>query len=163
MEKEAAQILWQRSCENKLRYLTYIGDGDCSAHKAVCRINYGEGPYGAEKLVVEEECVNHVHKRKGTALRKLVKDTTTEYTTKAGDVRQRKLLFGKGKLTENVTEKLTDYYGDAIRRNVGKTVEEMQKDIYMGHILPLLLNRPSTDEKQKHLYCPVGEQSWCFW
>lgn len=158
MEEAAAKTLWARSHLNKLRYKKYIGDGDCSAYNAVCALNDNAGPYGVDKQVIKEECVNHVHKRMGTALRKIVKETTEEYQTKKGEVRQKKLLGGRGKLTDAVIDKLTDYYGTAIRRNVGKTVEAMSKDIWSTYY-----HCSSTDEYPMHFYCPEGEKSWCFW
>ena len=62
---EAARILWCRSFETrKLRYTTYIGDGDCKFFNEVCTAK----PYG-DLAVVKEECVGHVQKRMGKALR----------------------------------------------------------------------------------------------
>lgn len=58
MEETAAKILWQRSEDSQLRYTTFIGDGDCSAYSAVCALSEGEGPYGLEKPITKEECVN---------------------------------------------------------------------------------------------------------
>lgn len=158
MEEKAAIIMWQRSLDKNLRYLIYIGDGDCSAYNAVCKLNDDKGPYGEEKQVIKEECVNHVHKRMGTALRKLVKETTAEQKTKTGEQRKKKLLAGRGKLTDNVIEKLTDYYGNAIRRNVGKTVNEMRNDIMSTYF-----HCSSSDAKPMHFLCPKGTESWCFW
>lgn len=135
-----------------------IGDGDCSSYNSNIHMNENAGPYGEDHKVIKEECVNHVHKRMGTALRKLVRDTTTEYQTKGGEVKQRKLLAGRGKLTENVINKLTKYYGGAIRRNVGKSVDEMSKDIWAT-----FYHCSSTDERHRHFYCPEGTTSWCFW
>lgn len=154
MEEAAALLIWQRSENKKLRYTTYIGDGDCSSFKAVCQLNNNEGPYGVDKPVVKEECVNHVHKRMGTALRKLVKETTEEYTTKSGEARKKKVMSGRGRLTENTIDKLTSYYGAAIRRNVGKTVEEMSDDIWATYF-----HCQSTDANPMHMNCPKGEES----
>lgn len=80
--------------------------------------------------------MNHVHKRMGTALRKVVKETTSEYQTKSGETKHRKLLGGRGKLTEDIIVKLSDYYGYAIKRNVGKTVEDNAERHHV-HLLPL--------------------------
>lgn len=149
MEEKAATVIWQRSTEKQLHYTTYIGDGDCSAFKAVCQLNNGDGPYGPSKTVQKEECVNHVHKRMGTALRKVVMETTTEFQTKSGETRHRKLLGGRGKLTEDIIVKLSDYYGHAIKRNVGKTVDDMQKDIMSTYY-----HCTSTDQRPMHFWCP---------
>lgn len=120
-------------------------------------LNNNAGPYGAEKQVIKEECINHVHKRMGTALRKLVKETTEEYVTKSGHVRQKK-MSGRNRLTEMVIEKMTDYYGVAVRKNANKTVEEMSRDIWATYY-----HCSSSDEKHDHSYCPTGKKSWCFW
>jgi len=55
--------------------------------------------------IVKKECVGHVQKRVGTALRKLKK--------------QKKGLAGRGKLTDAMIDRLQNYYGIAIRSNVG--------------------------------------------
>ena len=69
MESEAARTLWVRSEERcHLKYLTFIGDGDSKGFNEVCQAN----PYGDEK-VQKEECVGHVQKRLGKALRDLKK------------------------------------------------------------------------------------------
>lgn len=46
MEEQAAVTLRNRCLTKKLRYLVLIGDGDCSSHRAVMRLNYNIGPYG---------------------------------------------------------------------------------------------------------------------
>lgn len=99
------ELIWSRTLPRKLRYTTFIGDGDCKAYKYVSQINVGEGSYGKKK-VMKEECVNRVHKRNGTDLRQLVKEATEEYHTKSGDVKQRKFLAGKGRLTEKTIKLL---------------------------------------------------------
>lgn len=158
MEEKSAKLIWNRSLQKKLRYINFIGDGDCSSYNAITSMNDGAGPYGAQKEVEKEECVNHVHKRMGTAFRKLVKETTVETETQKGGVRQKKLLGGRGKLTESVIEKVQDYYGAAIRRHVNGTVEEMSRDIWSTYY-----HCSSTDNKHNHFYCPEGIKSRCFW
>lgn len=158
MEEKAAVILWSRSIELKLRYVTFVGDGDCSSYNALREMNNKEGPYGIENTVSKEECVNHVHKRMGYALRKLRDEVTEETVTAGGKRRYKKLLGGKGKITDNVILKLTDYYGNAIRRNVGSTVQAMRNDI-----LATFFHVTSTDEDHNHSLCPRGAESWCFW
>ena len=84
MEQEAAKIMWQHSVEKfSFRYAEMLSDGNSAAYKAVCDI----APSG-EKVVNKPECVNHAHKRVGTALRKLAKE---EWLGRRG----------VGKLTEN--------------------------------------------------------------
>uniref|UniRef100_A0A2C9JZT0 Mutator-like transposase domain-containing protein n=1 Tax=Biomphalaria glabrata TaxID=6526 RepID=A0A2C9JZT0_BIOGL len=63
METHAAETLWRRSIE-KFHYTTMLSDGDSKAFNKVCEIK----PHG-EVPITKEECVNHVGKRMGTALR----------------------------------------------------------------------------------------------
>ena len=65
----------------------------------------------------KKECVGHVQKRVGTALRKLKKEN--------------KVIGGKGKLhvTDAMIDKLQNYYGIAIRSNSGD-LEAMKSTIY---------------------------------
>lgn len=69
VEAEIAVCLWSRSLQHNFRYVTFVGDGDSSAHSAVCKLNNGQGPY--DVCVTKEECINHVHRRLGTRLRKM--------------------------------------------------------------------------------------------
>ena len=86
MEVECAKVLWGRSEANfKLRYSTMLTDGDSKSFDAICEENI----YGADKQVVKEECINHISKRMGTALRTLME------TCRA----QGKSISGKGQLT----------------------------------------------------------------
>ena len=56
MEMEAACRLWSPSEVLGLRYTGFLSDGDSKAFKAVSDLNL------FDKLFVNEECVNHVHK-----------------------------------------------------------------------------------------------------
>ncbi|KAK4322815.1 hypothetical protein Pmani_006480 [Petrolisthes manimaculis] len=114
MEAEAACRLWGRSTELRLRYTTFVGDGDSNTYLAIQQLN----PYGFP--VQKEECINHVSKRLGTRLRKLKKEMTTTVTTKTGKVMKKSVLGGAGQLTDNVINKLTRYFGKAIRGNKDK-------------------------------------------
>ena len=67
MEMEAECRLWSPSEVLGLRYTGFLSDGDSKTFKAVSDLNL------FNKLIVKEECVNHVHKRMGTALRHLSK------------------------------------------------------------------------------------------
>ena len=53
----------------------------------------------------------------GKRLRDLVKSNVVDTETKKGKKIKRKTLSGKGKLTASMIDKLTVYYGLAIRRN----------------------------------------------
>ena len=72
MEPEGALRIFKRSVtNNKLRYTEYFGDGDSKSH-AVVKDIYNNGTDGVPAL--KKECVGHVQKRVGTALRKFRKE-----------------------------------------------------------------------------------------
>lgn len=70
-----------------------LSDGDSSAFAAVQKAT----PYGPQRPIIKLECINHVQKRMGTALRKKAKEA------KLGG-------RGQGKLTQGKCQKLQDYY-----------------------------------------------------
>ncbi|XP_077256704.1 uncharacterized protein LOC143894388 [Temnothorax americanus] len=76
---------------------------------------------------------------------------------KSGKKRQTKSLGGKGKLTAKLIDKLTVYYGLAIRRNCD-SVENMYNAIWSTYY-----HYCSTDENPQHEKCPNGPESWCSW
>ena len=61
-------------------------------------------------------------------------------------------------LTDDVIDKLSSYYGKAIRDNVGGRVKTMEDSVWASfhHI-------SSTNDNPKHHLCPKGEKSWCFY
>lgn len=138
MEVEAALILFLLSVtKHNLRYTTLVSDGDSATFSALVKENiYGLVP------VVKEECLNHVQNRMGTALRNLVQKSA-------------KPLGGKGRLTKGLIEKLTGYYGWALRNN-SNDVAAMQRAVMASyhHIT-------STDAEPHHDLCPEGADSWC--
>ena len=87
------------------------------------------------KEVKRLQCVGHVQKHLGTALRKLKKEV--------------KGLGGKGKLTKELIEKLQKYYGIAIRTNAGD-VHKMKEAINASlfHCLA------TANTPHMHVYCP---------
>ncbi|GFS82296.1 uncharacterized protein TNCV_3340271 [Trichonephila clavipes] len=82
----------------RLQYTQYYGDGDSKAFMSV------KDTYELNS-VTKFECIGHVQKRVGSRLRKLKTKT--------------KGLSGKGKLTDNFIDRLQNYYGIAVRSNVG--------------------------------------------
>ena len=139
MEPEGAKRIFNRSVSShNLMYDTLFGDGDSKSFSAI------ENTYKEEYDVVVEkkECVGHVQKRLGTALRKLKKE--------------KKGLGGKGKLTDSMIDKMQNYYGIAIRSNIGSL------NTMKSNILATLFHCASNDERPYHsAYCPKGEDSWC--
>ena len=108
MEPEGAKRIFKRSEDkHSLRFTDFYGDGDSKSFPAVENVYKG-------KLLQKLECIGHVQKRMGTALQKLKKD--------------KKGLGGKGKLTNKMIDKIQNYYGIAIRSNVGN-LEAMREAV----------------------------------
>ena len=145
MEVEAARVLWGRSVERyKLRYKIMICDGDSKTFNELTRIK----PYGEDVEIEKEECLNHVAKRLGTALRNVVADCRKKGVTLGG--------HGRGRLTQNTIRKLTIYYRRAIRGATGVDAMKRAVNATLHHCY-------STDSYPRHELCPAGENSWCFY
>ncbi|RUS84766.1 hypothetical protein EGW08_007450 [Elysia chlorotica] len=97
--------------------------------------------------VEKHECVNHVGKRLGKAVRTLVTDKAKEKVTLGGK--------GHGKLRPDVIDQLQVYYTKAVRSN--PTVPEMKRAV-----IAVVDHSSSTDQEPLHQNCPEGEDSWCF-
>lgn len=96
--------------------------------------------------IQEQQCVNHVKKRMGTALRNLVDENKNK---------DRELsMSGRGRMTHGL-KKLTNYYGWAIKSNPND-VPAMEKAVMatFHHIT-------SNDDEPHHKHCPSGVYSWC--
>ena len=73
MEAAAAVEIFGRSIETrKLKYVTFVGDGDSSCFGRVREAM--KKKFGERYVVEKEECVGHVQKRISTALKKYKKD-----------------------------------------------------------------------------------------
>ncbi|KAK3751940.1 hypothetical protein RRG08_046215 [Elysia crispata] len=135
---------WAQCVEKfRLKYTTFVGDGDSKAYNKVCDLT----PYGPDVEIEKEECLYHVGKRMGAALRNVVSDCSKRGITLGGR--------GSGRLTANAIRKLSIYYTRGIRSH--DTAAEMKKAI-----LASLHHCYSTDEHPQHSYCPSGPDSWCF-
>ncbi|KAJ4444970.1 hypothetical protein ANN_06769 [Periplaneta americana] len=145
IEAEAALILWKRSEQYGLRHTTILSDGDASTYKRLS----DEKPYGASVAIQKEECINHIRKRLGTALRKAVSEWRTRGCKLGGR--------GHGTLKAMTIAKLQKYYQKAILDNRGNLLA-MKSAIYAT-----LFHSISTDEKPQHGNCPVGTESWCYY
>lgn len=137
MEPEGADRIFRSSVEqHNLRYTEFYGDGDSKSYNRV------KGVYQDAGIEVEKkECIGHVQKRVGTALRKLKRDNPG--------------LGGKGKLTDSQIDKLQNYYGIAIRSNVGN-LAGMKKAIHAS-----FMHCASSEARLFHDQCPTGSTSWC--
>ena len=132
--------MFQRSVQlHQLKYVNYIGDGDCKTYKGIV----DSQPYGLDITILKKECIGPIQKRMGNRLRNIKK--------------AKKGFGGRGKLTANLIDKLTTYYGLAIRRNCN-SVEDMRNAIWATY-----QHKCSTDKNPKHNYCPPGSESWCLW
>ncbi|KYN50315.1 hypothetical protein ALC62_11488 [Cyphomyrmex costatus] len=153
MEASSILEMFLRSLKKYgLRYTSYIGDGDSKTFTKVVNSK----PYGEDVVITKKECVGHVQKRMGTRLRELVKKTVQEIIVNGKKI-MKKILSGKGKLTAKLIDKLTVYYGLAIRRH-SNSVEDMRNAIWATYY-----HYASTDENPQHEKCPGGANSWCAW
>ena len=72
MEFHGAHNIWKRSVELcKLSYTSMISEGDSSTFKQLCDSN----PYGTSHPETKHECIGHVQKGMGTALRDECKES----------------------------------------------------------------------------------------
>ncbi|KAG8235747.1 hypothetical protein J437_LFUL016162 [Ladona fulva] len=126
IEVNAIVEMFSRSEERYgITYVNYIGDGDSKTYKGVLDVK----PYGDGFAINKRKCIGHVQKRMGMHLRQCVK--------------KNKGVGGRNKLSGKMIDKLTIYYGLAIRRN--------------------RMSDASNDEEPIHGKCPPGHDSWCSW
>ena len=85
----------------------------------------------------------------GSALRRLVVEYKGKFLSDS------KKISGTGRLTKKVIDKLQNYYGMAIRSNVGDLRGMMMA------VQAILHQMTSTDDRLVHHMCPEGENSWC--
>ena len=97
------------------------------------------------------DCVGHVQKRLGSALR----DLKNHY--RGQKLSDGKTIGGAGRLTDTLMNSLQNYCGDVIRRNKGNI------DGMMRGVQATLLHLNSIDETPRHHLCPEGKDSWCKW
>lgn len=139
MEVDAMQKIFMRSVEKYgVKYINYIGDGDSKTYTGIINSN----PYGGSKII-KKECVGHVQKRMGSRLRQCKK--------------QNPGIGGRNKLTAKLIDKLSVYYGLAIRRH-NTSKDDMKKAIWAT-----FYHYSSTDSQPQYQHCPEGSESWCKW
>ena len=154
METQGAVEMFLRSVERrKLKYTTFVGDGDtdCFGHvkEEVNRI------YGDAYVVCKEECVGHVQKRLGSALRRY------KNTKKGAKLSDGKGVSGPGRLTDKLMDKMQNFFGQAIRNNSNEK-EKMTNDIWA--IMKHMVCEDGVTLAKQHENCPKSESSWCkFW
>ena len=148
MESQGAVDMWGRSeRKHKLRYVDFVGDGDCSSHRDVVKSK----PYGVETVVRKVECVGHIQKRMGGRLRRKKRDLKGKKLTDG------KTIGGRGRLSDSLIDTFQRYYGKALRQNKGDLpgMEKAVKAIWHHYA--------STEDNPLHEYCPEGPGSWCKW
>ncbi|GFV55417.1 uncharacterized protein TNCV_2463071 [Trichonephila clavipes] len=98
----------------------------------------------SSNVLLSNEALNmHIIMRVGARLRKLKS--------------KNKNLSGKGKLTDSFIDRLQNYYGIAVRCNVGNLSGLQQ------NVIAALFHCSSSVEKPTHGQCPIGKDSWCYY
>ncbi|XP_065068314.1 uncharacterized protein LOC135693699 [Rhopilema esculentum] len=151
MESSAAVDIFSRSIEKRhLKYTTYVGDGDSNSFgkvKAAIQDKYGD-----RYPIVKEDCVGHIQKRMGTALRSYKKGK------KGMKLSDGKTVGGKARLTDLVIDKIQGYYGKAIRSNKNN-LEGMHRAVWAIFCHTIANSNESLE--QQHRYCPQASDTWC--
>ena len=106
-------------CRVCLINVTFVGDGDSASFGTVKEACLNV--YGNEYVVQKEECVGHIQKRMGTALRELKRKSK-------GILLADKTIGGKGRLTDVYIDSIQNYYGQAISNN--NDIVSMQNAIW---------------------------------
>ena len=145
MEPRGTLVLFERSLQHGMRYKYLISDGDSKSHNLIVE----QQPYGEEHQVEKMDCIGHVQKRVGTALRELKKRHSGQKLSDG------KTISGQGRLTDSLIDSLQYFYGLAIRKSVGN-VDNMVKSVQAT-----LSHLSSTDDNPQHHLCPEGPDSWC--
>ena len=149
MEPIGTLRMFQRSLDHNIRYKSLISDGDSKIFSLLQSKNiYGDGDGDKiEKL----DCIGHIQKRLGTALRKL----KVQY--RGQKLSDGKSIGGAGRLTDSFINSLQNYYGSAIRQGKDNLQEKVKA------VKATLLHHNSTDGAPRHHLCPPGLSSWCKW
>ncbi|XP_065062199.1 LOW QUALITY PROTEIN: uncharacterized protein LOC135689025 [Rhopilema esculentum] len=151
MESSAAVDIFSRSIEKRhLKYTTYIGDGDSNSFGKVKAAK--QDKYGDRYPIVKEDCVGHIQKRMGTALRSYKKGK------KGMKLSDGKTVGGKARLTDLVIDKIQGYYGKAIRSNKNN-LEGMHRAVWAIFCHTIANSNESLE--QQHRYCPQASDTWC--
>ena len=151
METQGAIEMFLRSVErNQLQYTDFIGDGDSNCFASVRNALQGlQHSYDINK----EECVGHIQKRMGSALRRYKKNRKG---TKLADG---KSVGGAGRLTDDLINRIPNYFGQSIRNNKGD-LTGMKSIIWA--IFHHIVRDDTKTLAEQHAKCPRNR--WCkFW
>ncbi|CAB3995288.1 Hypothetical predicted protein [Paramuricea clavata] len=154
MEAVSAVDIFSRSiATRKLKYTTFVGDGDSSSFGRVKEAL--DNKFGAAYEIKKEECVGHVQKRLGSGLRRYKNDM------KGKKLLDGKSVGGKGRLTDKVIDTMQNYYDKAIWGNKGN-LEGMRTTIKA--IQHHMIKNDKLTPEQQHQYCPKSSDTWCkYW
>ena len=169
-DKDADFLAWKESHESKCECNFDGSSGSmepvglvqlfkCSLDYKLCYKHFGdsstlasltkEKPYGEDCEIIKEDCIGHIQKGMGSALRRLVVEYKGKFLSNS------KKINSSGRLTKKVLDKLKNYYGMAIHSNVGNLCGMMMA------VQVTLHHMTSTDERPIHHMRPEGEYSWC--
>ena len=146
---------WERMDRKSNQYKKWVDSDAHEKWKSDHELGHANCP-----RVMKLDCIGHVQKRAGTALREFRKKN-------AGKLKDGLPVGGrKHRLTDSCIDKLQKYYGNAIRRNViagdisseqaKQHIKNMQNDI-----MAVLYHSCNIDNKERHKFCPSGKDSWC--
>ena len=140
MEMEETKQHWSQSIvRNKICYTNILRNDDLKIYSAIKEMI----PYN-DITIERDECVNHAHKRLGTAIRKL-----TQSLHLGGR--------GKGWLTLQKCSTCQNYYRGAIRNNIGSPTN-MRKAVWAT-----LYHCMSTNDDPHQYNCPDSVDCWCLY
>ena len=135
MKPAGALKIFQCSIKNRgLSYIQYYGDGNNKSYSTVKNV------YKPCSEIKKFECIGHAQKRVGGRQRKSKRE---------------KKDCGRGKLKDDVIDRIQNYYGIAIRSNVGK-LQPMKSAVFVA-----LFHVASAAENVWHDHRPKGSSSWC--
>ena len=126
-----------------LKYTTYVGDAESSSLGCVSETTK---KYGSDYSVKKEDCIYHVHKRMGTAMRKY------NNNCKGTKLSDGKTVGGAGRLTDAVIDN-----GYAIRNNKINT-KNTTNDIWATYYHMTCGPKKETLEEQ-HGFGPKGQSA----
>ena len=115
--------------------------------KKATQEKYGDCPL--EKV----DCVGHVQKRMGSALRSY---KNGRRGTKLSDG---KGVVGTGRRTDAVVDRMQTHYGYAIRKNKGNITEII--NAIWAIFYHMLAGPPDETVEEQHKYCPKTDSTWC--
>ncbi|KAL7635815.1 UNVERIFIED_CONTAM: hypothetical protein RMT77_013632 [Armadillidium vulgare] len=133
MEGEIAEILFKRSVDRGLRYVTILSDEDSSTYKRLIKLN----PYGNKYPIKKQNCLNHINKK---IYQRLDNIRTTKHL---------------GELTKKTQMVFANFYRVFVKKY------HNNHTLIKKNVLASVFHHAATDEYHFHKLCPKGEKSWC--